>query len=85
MTTAAARERLIGDREHDLHDVRRARRLGGTALVGVGTMASSLFQLPPDDLATFRAVLFVVGLQTALNLPMSVVERAAWRGCRRST
>lgn len=49
--------------------------LGGAALVGVGTMAGALFQVAPDDLATFRAVLFVVGLQTAMNLPMSV-----WNG-----
>src|SRR5215470_6071798 len=49
--------------------------LGGAALVGIGTMAGSLFQVGPDDLATFRAVLFVVGLQTAMNLPMSV-----WNG-----
>jgi O-antigen/teichoic acid export membrane protein len=31
--------------------------------------------VPADDLATFRAVLLVVGVQTALGLPMSV-----WNG-----
>jgi O-antigen/teichoic acid export membrane protein len=49
--------------------------LGGICLVAVGVLAGSLFHVPADDLATFRAVLLVVGVQTALGLPMSV-----WNG-----
>jgi O-antigen/teichoic acid export membrane protein len=49
--------------------------VGGLVLAIVGLAAPSLFQVPPDDLATFRTVLLVVGLQTALGLPMSV-----WNG-----
>jgi O-antigen/teichoic acid export membrane protein len=49
--------------------------LAGLGLVGVGAVAGALFQVPPDDLATFRTVLLVVGIQTALGLPMSV-----WNG-----
>jgi O-antigen/teichoic acid export membrane protein len=49
--------------------------LGGLVLLGVGMAAGSLFRLPAEDLPTFRAVLLVVGLQTALGLPMSV-----WNG-----
>ncbi len=49
--------------------------LAGVGLVAVGALAGSLFHVPPDDLATFRAVLLVVGVQTALGLPMSV-----WNG-----
>jgi O-antigen/teichoic acid export membrane protein len=49
--------------------------LGGLALALVGALAPLLFQVPPDDLATFRTVLCVVGLQTALGLPMSI-----WNG-----
>ncbi|HXJ36084.1 MAG TPA: oligosaccharide flippase family protein [Candidatus Eisenbacteria bacterium] len=45
----------------------------GLAVVALG--ASRLFQVAPDDLATFRIVLLVVGVQTALGLPMSV-----WNG-----
>lgn len=49
--------------------------LGGIVLAAVGWAAPALFQVPPDDLGTFRIVLLVVGLQTALGLPMSV-----WNG-----
>jgi O-antigen/teichoic acid export membrane protein len=49
--------------------------LGGIGIVAVGALAGSLFHVPPDDLATFRAVLCIIGLQTALGLPMSV-----WNG-----
>jgi O-antigen/teichoic acid export membrane protein len=49
--------------------------LGGLALAFVGVLAPALFRVPPDDLATFRTVLCVVGLQTALGLPMSI-----WNG-----
>ncbi len=49
--------------------------LAGLGLVGVGTAAGALFHLSADDLATFRMVLLVIGVQTALGLPMSV-----WNG-----
>jgi len=49
--------------------------LGGLALAAVGWAAPSLFQVPPEDMGTFRIVLMVIGLQTALGLPMSV-----WNG-----
>jgi O-antigen/teichoic acid export membrane protein len=49
--------------------------LGALALGAVGLAAPALFQVAPEDLATFRTVLLVVGLQTALGLPMSV-----WNG-----
>jgi O-antigen/teichoic acid export membrane protein len=49
--------------------------LGGLVLGVVGLVAPALFQVAPDDLATFRTVLLVVGVQTALGLPMSV-----WNG-----
>jgi O-antigen/teichoic acid export membrane protein len=45
------------------------------ALAVVAMAAARLFQIAPDDVVTFRAVLLVVGLQTALGLPMSV-----WNG-----
>jgi O-antigen/teichoic acid export membrane protein len=49
--------------------------LAGLGLVAVGAVAGSLFHVAADDLATFRGVLLVIGLQTALGLPMSV-----WNG-----
>ncbi|MGH7895266.1 MAG: lipopolysaccharide biosynthesis protein, partial [Candidatus Binatia bacterium] len=49
--------------------------LAATALAAVALAAGRLFQVSPDDLATFRTVLLVVGVQTALGLPMSV-----WNG-----
>ena len=49
--------------------------LGGLALAIVGIAAGRLFQVPPGDLATFQTVLLIVGVQTALGLPMSV-----WNG-----
>jgi O-antigen/teichoic acid export membrane protein len=49
--------------------------LAGIGLVAVGAFAGALFHVAGDDLATFRAVLLVVGVQTALGLPMSV-----WNG-----
>jgi O-antigen/teichoic acid export membrane protein len=49
--------------------------VGALALVLVGALAPVLFQVPADDLATFRTVLCLVGLQTALGLPMSI-----WNG-----
>jgi O-antigen/teichoic acid export membrane protein len=49
--------------------------LGGIGIVAVGALAGGLFHVPPEDLATFRLVLCIVGVQTALGLPMSV-----WNG-----
>jgi O-antigen/teichoic acid export membrane protein len=49
--------------------------LAGVGLGAVGVLAGSLFHVPPADLVTFRTVLLVVGVQTALGLPMSV-----WNG-----
>jgi O-antigen/teichoic acid export membrane protein len=72
---AAARDRLNETASTIFTTYAVLGAFGGAALVGIGTMAGSLFQVAPDDLATFRAVLFVVGLQTAMNLPMSV-----WNG-----
>jgi O-antigen/teichoic acid export membrane protein len=71
----AARERLSETASTIFTTYAVLGALGGTALVLVGLMAGALFQVPPDDLTTFRLVLLVVGLQTALNLPMSV-----WNG-----
>ena len=49
--------------------------VAGLGLLGVGLLAGECFRIPADALPTFRLVLLILGMQTALGLPMSV-----WNG-----
>jgi len=44
----------------------------GLAIVLLGVVADRLFTIPAGDVGMFRAVLLIVGLQTAIGFPMSI-------------
>ena len=47
----------------------------GLAIALLSQLPEGIFKVPPEDFETFKAVLWIVGLQTALSFPMSI-----WNG-----
>lgn len=50
----------------------------GVAIFGMSFFLYQIFNIPPEDINTFKTVLWIVGLQTAFSFPMSI-----WGGLMR--